>query len=80
MDAVPIPARNGISNTPAEQLATRPLQRTEEACVKSHPPQGAFVADASYHCILAVQNARGFLIPVFTGRDLLFELRKIWRI
>jgi hypothetical protein len=30
-------------------------------------------------CILAVQDESGYLIPVFTGRDLLFELKTIWQ-
>ena len=78
IDAVPIPASNETSNS-AAQPAAKPLQHSEGAPVKSEPPQRVLMRSPSCHCILAVQNARGFLIPICAGRDLLFELKKIWR-
>jgi hypothetical protein len=78
-DAIPSFTENGAPESPGAPGAAVSLSVEELATSGSAPPRDAVGTSEAYHCFLAVQGESGYLIPVVTSRDLLFELKQIWQ-
>jgi hypothetical protein len=69
-----------ISESAVETIETATPSDVEEIHFPSSPAaRAALMLGTSRLCMLAVENRSGYLVPVFTGADLLFELKRIWR-
>jgi hypothetical protein len=79
------PFAERISDADVSQAVVEPIEGATTAEVNelsftdSSAPHPAVVMSMSRVCILAVENESGYLVPIFTGADLLFELKKVWR-
>jgi hypothetical protein len=69
-----------ISESAVEAIETAAPPEVEEIDFPSSPaPHAPLMLGTLPLSMLAVENRSGYLVPVFTGTDLFFELKRIWR-